>query len=245
MQDAVSAELQPLLGIDVHREMFTVYNFLERRGGLRVLDDPRIIAATREILADKGKSRHDIQIEIKRKERAIDGIASEYRSKELSSDSIKHCLYSIGDNNSFLNSNRLPIDRCLEYLQTYFDPSKVSDGSQYSLSISEGSNGARLSHSHDFQYNYVLQSLTLWRNIVDNMFRLWYLAEQDLLDAAQVYELKDTGQGLQRIQQSPRVYRAMHELLFYTQRALKSWVGSSVIHLGDRNVPNALVFIDK
>ena len=72
-----------------------------------------------------------------------------------------------------------------------------------------------------------------------------YLAEQDLLDAGQAYELKNTGQGLQRVQQSPRVYRAMHEILFFTQRSLKSWVGSSVIHLGDHNVPNALIFIDK
>lgn len=86
----------------------------------------------------------------------------------------QHCLYSIGDNNSFLNSNRLPIDQCLAFLQKYFDPEIISDTSPYSLAIAEGSNGARLSHSHEFQFNYVQQSLTLWRNIVDNMFRLWY-----------------------------------------------------------------------
>jgi Protein of unknown function (DUF2009) len=34
-------------------------------------------------------------------------------------------------------------------------------------------------------------------------------------------------------------------LYLRTQRSLGGWVGSSVIHLGDSNVPNTLVFIDK
>ena len=37
----------------------------------------------------------------------------------------------------------------------------------------------------------------------------------------------------------------MAELLQATQASLGSWVGSSVVHLGDHNVPNALNFIDK
>jgi len=37
----------------------------------------------------------------------------------------------------------------------------------------------------------------------------------------------------------------MHEILSHTQQRLGGWVGSSVIHLGDNNVPNTLVFIDK
>ncbi|CAN0455977.1 unnamed protein product, partial [Discosporangium mesarthrocarpum] len=35
------------------------------------------------------------------------------------------------------------------------------------------------------------------------------------------------------------------EILYHAQREVDSWVGSSVIHLGDHNVPNALMFIDK
>lgn len=116
----------------------------------------------------------------------------------------------------------------------------------YSLSIDEGAEGSRLSHSHELQFNYVLQSLSLWEAIIGDMFRLWYLAECDLLSEDQPYELRQTGQGLQRVQPSPRVYRAMHEILARTKIVLgNQWVGSSVIHLGDNNVPNTLVFIDK
>lgn len=39
--------------------------------------------------------------------------------------------------------------------------------------------------------------------------------------------------------------RAMHAVLHRCQQRLGTWVGSSVVHLGDHNVPNALMFIDK
>ena len=40
--------------------------------------------------------------------------------------------------------------------------------------------------------------------------------------------------------------QAVHALLHKVQsRAAGGWVGSSLIHLGDSNVPNALLFIDK
>lgn len=53
------------------------------------------------------------------------------------------------------------------------------------------------------------QSLTLWREIVHDMFRLWCLGEEDLLSETEPYKLTDTGQGLQRVQQSPRTFKAM------------------------------------
>lgn len=52
-------------------------------------------------------------------------------------------------------------------------------------------------------------------------------------------------QGLNRVQQAPSVSKEMHAILWRCQERLGQWVGSSVIHLGDHNVPNALMFIDK
>lgn len=37
----------------------------------------------------------------------------------------------------------------------------------------------------------------------------------------------------------------MSALLSRVQERTAGWVGSSVVHLGDHNVPNALMFIDK
>merc|ERR1711879_861949 len=78
-----------------------------------------------------------------------------------------------------------------------------------------------------------------------NMFNLWQLTEEDLLDPASPYRLVDTDQGLNRMQHSPRVYNAMHQILDKVQSEVVNWVGLSVVHVGDRDVPNALFFIDK
>lgn len=47
------------------------------------------------------------------------------------------------------------------------------------------------------------------------------------------------------MQAAPHVGKAMAQILARCQAKVGSWVGSSVVHLGDMNVPNALMFIDK
>ena len=59
------------------------------------------------------------------------------------------------------------------------------------------------------------------------------------------YRLTNTGQGLQRVQPAPAVSAAMSAILSRCQRRIGRWVGSSVVHLGDHNVPNGLMFLDK
>jgi hypothetical protein len=78
------------------------------------------------------------------------------------------------------------------------------------------------------------------------MYRLWVCVDDDLLSTSSSCQLLNTGQGLNRMQSCPRLGRVIRSLLSKTQNAVGSnWVGLSVIQLGDRNVPNALVFIDK
>jgi len=64
------------------------------------------------------------------------------------------------------------------------------------------------------------------------MFHLWSLVEQDLLAETSQYRLRDTGQGLNRVQMAPKTSRMMHVILNRAQRSVGTWVGSSVIHMG-------------
>ncbi|CAM9710552.1 unnamed protein product [Chrysoparadoxa australica] len=243
MQDACSVGVKKELDVQVYREIKSVHSLLKQHGGLKMLSDPGIELATREILPDPTKTRGQIQQMIRRKEKMVEQLKRKYSSPTLSVEDIHLCLYSMCDNDSFLNSNRVPIDKMIALLQQYFKPTSFEEG--YNLAIIAGEDGARLTHSHERQYYFALQSLTLWREIVNDMFRLWCLAESDLLNEAHPYTLTDTGQGLQRVQNSPLTFKAMQEVLYNTQRSVKTWVGSSVIHLGDKNVPNSLLFVDK
>lgn len=243
LQDSQIYQVRDMLNFKCVKPIKTVYAVLEKNDCLPMLKEPLANVATMEIDSTR-KSRHQIQKEIKMKEQAIEHLVRKYtKTTNANSEKLRQCLYSIGDNRSYIRANRDPCLKVISYLRHYFDPQKPEAG--YSLSISTGSGGARLSHNHGKQYQFVLQSLTLWSLILNDMFRLWYLAEQDLLDEGNEYRLRDTGQGLNRVQACPRTSRAMHTILAHAQSKLGNWVGSSVVHLGDSNVPNALLFIDK
>jgi len=126
------------------------------------------------------------------KEKAIDALCKKYQSHQITDEAIKQCLYSITDNHAYLRTSRDAVDKMIVYLKQYFTPEDDDDG--FSLTIQAGRAGARLSHNHARQYHYVLQSLMLWREISHEMFKLWYLAEEDLLGENNYYRLMDTGQ---------------------------------------------------
>ncbi|KAA8490471.1 UPF0652 protein [Porphyridium purpureum] len=248
LQDAVSAEVNAMLEFNPVTPLRTVYSVLHEAGLGQMLRDPRMRVATMEI-SPMGKTRPQIQAEIRNKERAIKSLVRSFASSATESvaSTVEQCIYSIGDNSSFLLASRQPCDEMIHLLEHLFHPEKMASADPaMMLSIVRGRDGARLTHDHRRQYNYVLQSLRLWREISHRMFKLWYLAEQDLLDPDVPYSLRNTGQGLHRVQGAHRVYREMNSIVTKVQRAMgDAWVGSSVIHLGDHNVPNALTFIDK
>jgi len=253
-----------MLGFSCVGPIKTVHGLLEAHGALGLLRDPLITTTTQEIIAEKRTSR-EIERDIREKERAIETLSAKYcLEPRLPQETVRQALYSIGDNHAFLRTNRDPCDRVIGYLQKYFHPTQVRDkNGADSLAIRSGRGGSRLSHDHARQYVYVVQSLALWREILhgtlllfhpsratlthslrsSDMFHLWSLAEQDLLSETISYRLRDTGQGLNRVQAAPKTSRMMHAILNRAQKSLGGWVGSSVIYMGDHNVPNALMFI--
>jgi hypothetical protein len=242
LQDSMAPHVQEILNFKCVKSIRTVFSLLEERDALNVLSDQYIALATKEIVAD-GRTRQEIYRETKMKERAVEYISQKYSNDKISEEEIKLCLYSICDNHSYLRTSRDAVDKMIKLLTTFFSPDTYEEG--YSLAIAAGHNGARLTHSHRRQYHYVLQSMLLWREVAHDMFKLWYLAEEDLLDGTNPYHLTDTGQGLNRVQEAPRIWKAIHRILAIVQQKVDQWIGSSVIHLGDHNVPNALMFIDK
>lgn len=279
LQDSRKPDVRDLLEFDIVSGVRSVWDVLKRSPkGAELLEDPQLKTATMEIMSE-GKSRSQVQREIKQKEAAIKHLSSKYCSvarrrkrhyggiystwsllrssyrdsdseegndgDELSEDVVEQCIYSLGDHSTYLRFNHEPCDRLIYFLKEFFNPEDPGPEPMYSLAIEEGINGARLSHPHSRQYTFVLQSMTLWREVLDNMFQLWHMAEEDLLDDEQQYQLADTGQGYQRVQKSVRSVVAMQKILVDVQRKVGGWVGSSIVHLGDHNVPNALMFIDK
>ena len=153
-----------MLGFSCVKPIKSVYTILEQHGATDLLRDDLIAIATKEIYSE-GRSRREIQKDIKAKERAIETLSSKYWREGLTQESVRQCLYSIGDNHAFLRTNRDPCDRMITHLKAYFHPTEAKDGKS-SLAIRSGKGGARLSHDHAKQYAYVLQSLTLWREIL-------------------------------------------------------------------------------
>ncbi|QLG74181.1 hypothetical protein HG535_0G00650 [Zygotorulaspora mrakii] len=245
VMDSRLPQIEEHMEFHLYKPIKTVYSFLNSRPedgakALGLLKDKETLIATSSI-SPVGKGRTQITRLIKQKENAIERLASRYSSKYFSKEDIRQVLYSIGDYNGYINMNRRPIMRMLERLELFRQP-EIAE--KYSIGIHYGRDGARLTHDHEKQWHYAQQSLTLWSLIQREMVRLWYMADTDLFDGSQ-YKLASTGHGLHRIKPCPTIYKEMHKIISECRSKTHTWVGSSVVHLGDDAVPNALFFLDK
>ncbi|KNH05725.1 hypothetical protein XU18_3247 [Perkinsela sp. CCAP 1560/4] len=149
-------------------------------------------------------------------------------------------LSSVIDSREAIHAKCRPIERVLLWLEEFRHHHSGRD-----LSISRGHGGCCFSHSHEQQYTFVRNSLILWITIQKHMNVFWASIEDDLLNPALTYQFVNTGQGYQRLQPCPSTMRVAQMCLAETKKSVNGWIGSDVIHLGDRDVPNPLVFIDK
>jgi len=274
LQDAQNPTVAKSLGFSLHKDLVLVKPYLEERKCLDLLHDPRLECAV-QYIDDRDPStgqklpREHVQAMVEGKRKVTEELVQIYGDEgKLKPEDVHRVVESLADAIAYIESNVRPVQQMLKYLEDNFDPeredqqfslalrgsgrsvysSSSSLYSKYGLSAysSSASEGPKLSHSHGTQYTFVWQSLRLWSKVMRHMHRLWVCADDDLLSTTSSYNLYNTGQGLNRVQNCPRVRKVMSNLLSQTQsEAGTSWVGLSVIHLGDRDVPNALIFIDK
>lgn len=157
---------------------------------------------------------------------------------------IERCLRSIDDVQQFIEGHVEPLQWMRRILCQEFGP--LNNSSKYNLSIRAGVEGAKFSHDHKRQCQYVAESLLLWENVQRSIFDFWQTFEDDMIiDGYGQYQFVNTGQGFHRMCSAPKSYSRMARCVSETDREMNGWVGIKVIHLGDRDVPNPLVFIDK
>ena len=264
LQDAQNPNVARSLGFTLYKDLVMVRPYLESLDAdvaKTFLKDSRVIQATayihdRCVSSGEKWPREHVASQVSLKNKLRHALIAEYGSESddgVSSEDITRCLDSISDAVAVIHHNLLPVQRMLTFLEQNFSPNAAINpyslqlSSSYSFprySFSSPSHAPKLSHSHSQQYTFVWQTLKLWSEVMKYMHKLWACADEDLLSTSVGYSLWNTGQGLNRVQSCPKVAKVMRNLLSKTQQAAgQPWVGLSVIHLGDRDVPNALVFV--
>jgi hypothetical protein len=244
IQDSVMCEnIRETLGFSVARPILTVHDRLQELGIAQLLEDPRLGVCITPVPRIPDMRR--LNAALRYKDRSVAALTKDWAARgNVSQEDVEACVRSLNDANNFDDDNADCAGELLQMLKESFSPDgEPAAGAD--LSISEGKEGSRLTHEHSKQFHYVAQTLVLWQLITRDMFRLWKLAEDDMLDPSNPYELRNTGQGLQRVQAAPNLFRAMQGILEKAKQTLGSWVGSERIHLGDSQVPNGFFFIEK
>ena len=233
MQDAVDSSATTR--VEVNIPVISVASVLESHSLTSVFNDEDIISATRPIAdtADMEQAMRDKEATIKA---LVQRHAADDKDKQAA---LELSLRSLDDGNCVLRDNAEVLTAMMGLLTEYFHPETgcMKGEACGDIAIQSHRGGSKLSHSHHQHYFYVLESLTLWRCIMQDIFSLWSTAEDDMLDKQTSYRLRNTGQGLHRMKSADRTYQAMHRHIASAQREMSkvgsTWVGSKIVHLGD------------
>ena len=237
LQDASIPRMKDVLGF--HKLVVPVHTVAEALAGLgasALLSDPRLEVATKPL--PPRPSADTVAAKDAARTALIDKFAGDDAGKRAAVD---RCLRSIDDAVTFLALNRAPVRRLIGWLDQHFKAEPVG----HSLAIRNGKGGAMLSHSHSEQWHYVKEALTLWDCVHGDIFDFWETVEDDMILSGAGYRYRDTGQGFHRVSSGPQTYARMNKSISQAHSIMGGWVGSKVVHLGDDDVPNPLVFIDK
>lgn len=233
LQDAVCSRLYPFK--ELVRPVQTVGGALKQLGALDLLHDDRLEMATTPL---PPRPPPDAATQ---KDQALKDLVATYgKGDPAREELVERCLRSLDDAETFVQMNLRPIRKLKIWLAEF---KSLED--EHSLAIRSGKGGACLSHSHRQQIGYVMEALTLWEEVHKNIFAFWETVEDDMVTDCRGYRYRDTGQGFHRVCGGSSTYGLMMAAISRAHEKMGGWVGSKVVHLGDNDVPNPLVFIDK
>ena len=146
LMDSQEPCVQELLEFDPVRPLRTVHLSLSEGGGLALLLDPLLPRATAEI-ASRGRSRADVQRDIRLKEKARETLAARYSRPRTSLDEeeVLRAIYSIADNEAFLRHARDPVDAALAALEARFSAQLGGNNAVAALALEEEERAAGVS----------------------------------------------------------------------------------------------------
>ncbi|KNH05524.1 hypothetical protein XU18_3495 [Perkinsela sp. CCAP 1560/4] len=239
----------------------TVYDFCDSRGMTDLLEEKSLPLCVTPV--PRIANRDLLNKALRHKGAVVRGVIRKYTSRGISESDVERALYSIADIKQFDIENSQPIRDLLRRIKANFSPFRI-ESEELNLGILANSERSRLTHSHEQQFFFVVQTLTFWRNILDRFHGIWATAEAEMLDSTNSYTLRDSGQGLQRIQTNcVKTFEEIQSVLAHTieevvgeeywtnhetpkrENSTGKWIGSKKIHIGDEQVPNGMFFLDK
>ena len=239
MQDAVDCRAE--MRVDTNIPVITVRDVLVQNNLEHILADPVIEVAATPLPKMSSDER---EMKVKEKEEALREMCERHCGGDAAKkEVVELCIRSLDDGACVLRDNAHILTRMLDHLRHFFHPETGTyTGKQFGdLSITPSRGGSKLSHSHQAHYWYVVESLTLWRCMMANLFHLWSTAEDDMLapsaSHSASYHLRNTGQGMHRMKRAPKTYNAVHEQISNADAEIRKqgshWVGTKIVHLGD------------